>query len=160
MRGNVSAVDVYRRDHGPKITDRFRDLQHVTVQFDYPGTTCALWQELDKEIYCGRRSSYAVVLHVVRIRHKLADPFGPPTVVMTKWRKYGGLWSRLSLISLWPEAVTVFRAFLDRTFEFEGVDMCPRCGRTEHEEQANGKKHCKTCDLDWPRDETEATDAA
>lgn len=159
MRGNAPGWDGYRRDHGPKMTDRFRDLRHVTVQFDYPGTTCALWQELDKEIY-NCKKGVAIVLHIVRIRHKLADPFGPPTVVMTKWQKAYGLWSRISMLSLWPEAITCFRAFLDRTFDFEAIDMCPRCGRTEHEERPNGKKHCTTCDLDWPRDEAKATDAA
>lgn len=152
-----AALRDYRRDHGSKMTDRFVDLRHITVQFDYPGTQCALWQELDREIY-PMKGGYAVVAHVIRKRHKLSKPFSDPCVVLTKWRKVYGLWNRISLVTLPPEAITVFRKFLDRTFAFEDIDMCPRCGRTEHEERPRKKKFCTTCNLEWPRDEPPTTE--
>ncbi len=160
MGSNAAGWDGYRQDHGPKTSGRVRDLQEVTVQFNQARTRRALRKELDKRIYLTHQKDVGIVLHIVRCRRKITAEFGPPEAVLTKWKKVFGWWTRLSMLSLPMGAVTVFRKFLDYTFDFESIDMCPSCGRIEYEEKPNGKKHCTTCDLDWPRDETESTDAA
>lgn len=152
-------ANAYRDDFGPKCTDRFRDLNHVTVDFFYPGTVHAMWKELDRQIYYSRGGT-AIMLSVIRRRDKMAAPFGEPWVVLTKWRKHAGLWSRLSMLTLNGPSIAAFRSFLDRTFQFETVPMCPRCGWTEHDELPNGKKRCRNqhCALEWPRDEKKSSD--